>query len=129
MPSYVDNAVSTLVAFLPSLVAAVLLLIVGDIVARVVSGLVRRLLLRTGLDNRLARSLGGSGLGSEGAVASVVFWLIMLFVLIGFFQTLQLAAVSTPLGLLLGEVLAFVPRLLGAALLLVLNFEEQHTPV
>jgi hypothetical protein len=120
MPSYVDNAVSTLVAFLPSLVAAVLLLIVGYIVARVVSGLVRRLLLRTGLDNRLARSLGGSGLGSEGAVASVVFWLIMLFVLIGFFQTLQLAAVSTPLGLLLGEVLAFVPRLLGAALLLVL---------
>jgi hypothetical protein len=96
----------------------VLLLIVGYIVARVVSGLVRRLLLRTGLDNRLARSLGGSGLGSEGAVASVVFWLIMLFVLIGFFQTLQLAAVSTPLGLLLGQVLAFIPRLLGAALLL-----------
>ena len=42
----------------------------------------------------------------------------MLLVLIGFFQTLQLAAVSTPLGLLLAEVLAFVPRLLGAALLL-----------
>ncbi|HZO29154.1 MAG TPA: mechanosensitive ion channel, partial [Chloroflexota bacterium] len=118
MPPYVDTAVSTLMAFLPSLIAAVLLLIVGYIVARVVSGLVKRLLLRTGLDNRLAHSLGGTGLGSEGAIASVVFWLIMLFVLIGFFQTLQLAAVSTPLGLLLAEVLAFVPRLLGAALLL-----------
>ena len=118
MPPYVDTAVSTLMAFLPSLIAAVLLLIVGYIVARVVSGLVKRLLLRTGLDNRLAQSLGGTGLGSEGAIASVVFWLIMLFVLIGFFQTLQLAAVSTPLGLLLAEVLAFVPRLLGAALLL-----------
>jgi hypothetical protein len=118
MPPYVDTAVSTLVAFLPSLIAAVLLLIVGYIVARVVSGLVKRLLGRTGLDNRLARSLSGTGLGSEGAVASVVFWLIMLFVLIGFFQTLQLAAVSTPLGLLLSQVLAFIPRLLGAALLL-----------
>src|SRR5215212_6767249 len=120
MPPYVDTAVGTLVAFLPSLIAAVLLLIVGYIVARVVSGLVKRLLRRTGLDNRLARSLGGTGLASEGAIASVVFWLIMLFVLIGFFQTLQLAAVSTPLGLLLSEVLAFVPRLLGAALLLLL---------
>ena len=120
MPPYVDTAVSTLVAFLPSLIAAVLLLIVGYIVARIVSGLVRGLLRRTSLDNRLARSLGGTGLGSEGAVASVVFWLIMLFVLIGFFQTLQLAAVSTPLGQLLAEVLAFVPRLLGAALLLLL---------
>jgi Mechanosensitive ion channel, conserved TM helix len=120
MPPYVDTAVNTLVAFLPSLIAAVLLLIVGYIVARVVSGLVKRLLGRTGLDNRLARSLSGTGLGSEGAVASVVFWLIMLFVLIGFFQTLQLAAVSTPLGLLLGQVLAFIPRLLGAALLLLL---------
>jgi hypothetical protein len=118
MPPSVDTAVSTLVAFLPSLVAAVLLLIVGYIVARIVSGLVKRLLGRSGLDNRLARSLGGTGLGSEGAVASVVFWLIMLFVLIGFFQTLQLAAVSTPLGLLLSQVLAFIPRLLGAALLL-----------
>src|SRR5215212_10684064 len=120
MPPYVDTAVGTLVGFLPSLIAAVLLLIVGYIVARVVSALVNRLLRRTGLDNRLARSLGGTGLGSEGAVASVVFWLIMLFVLIGFFQTLQLAAVSTPLGLLLATVLAFVPRLLGAALLLLL---------
>ena len=102
MPSYVDTAVSTLMAFLPSLIAAVLLLIVGYIVARVVSGLVRGLLRRTSLDNRLAQSLGGTGLGSEGAIASVVFWLIMLFVLIGFFQTLQLAAVSTPLGLHVG---------------------------
>jgi hypothetical protein len=120
MPPYVDTAVTTLVAFLPSLVAAVLLLIVGYIVARMVSALVKRLLRKTGLDDRLARSLGGTGLASEGAVASGVFWLIMLFVLIGFFQTLQLAAVSTPLGLLLAEVLAFVPRLLGAALLLLL---------
>jgi hypothetical protein len=120
MSPYVDTAVSTLVGFLPSLIAAVLLLIVGYIIARVVSGLVKGLLRRTSLDNRLARSLGGTGLGSEGAIASVVFWLIMLFVLIGFFQTLQLAAVSTPLGLLLSEVLAFVPRLLGAALLLLL---------
>jgi hypothetical protein len=120
MSPYIENAVSTLVAFLPSLLAAVLLLIVGYIVARVVSGLVKRLLRRTDLDDRLARSLGGTGLGSEGAIASVVFWLIMLFVLIGFFQTLQLAAVSTPLGLLLNEVLAFIPRLLGAALLLLL---------
>ena len=120
MLPYVDTAVSTLVAFLPSLLAAVLLLIVGYIVARVVSGLVKRLLLKTGVDNRLAQSLGGTGLGSEGAVASVVFWLIMLFVLIGFFQTLQLASVSTPLGLLLSQVLAFLPRLFGAALLLLL---------
>src|SRR5436190_21511055 len=72
MSPYVDTAVSTLVGFLPSLIAAVLLLIVGYIIARVVSGLVKGLLRRTSLDNRLARSLGGPGLGSEGAIASVV---------------------------------------------------------
>ena len=118
MPLYVENVLRTIVGFLPSLLAAVLLLLVGYIVARVVSGLVRRLLRRTDLDNRLARSLGGTGLSSEGAIASVVFWLLMLFVLIGVFQTLELAGISTPLGLLLAQVLAFLPRLFGAALLL-----------
>jgi flagellar biosynthesis protein FliQ len=49
-----------------------------------------------------------------------VFWLILLFVLVAFFQTLGLAQVSVPLNLLLGQVLTFLPRLVAAAVLILI---------
>jgi Conserved TM helix len=51
-------------------------------------------------------------------VGTIVFWFIMLFVLMGFFQTLALTAISTPLDALIAQILVFLPRLLGAAVLL-----------
>ena len=36
------------------------------------------------------------GIGAESAVGTIVFWLIMLFVLVGFFQALELPVVSAP---------------------------------
>src|SRR5688500_12752565 len=120
MPIYVENQLRVLLSYVPNLIAAILVLIVGYIVARILSGAIRGLLRRTTLDNRLARALGGSGINAEDAIATGVFWLVMLFVLIGFFQALALSAVSEPLNALLAQVLAFIPRLLAAAVLLLL---------
>jgi hypothetical protein len=105
---------------LPNLLGALLILIVGWIVAAVVSGVVKRLFQRTDVDNRIARSTGASGVGVENAIGTVVFWLIMLFVLIGFFQTLSLTVVSDPLNAFLAQILTFLPRLFSAAILLLL---------
>ena len=119
MPVYVENQLRVILSYLPNLIAALLILIVGYIVARIVSGLVRGLLRRTTLDNRLAAALGGTGLGAENAIASAAFWLVMVFVLVGFFQALALAAISEPLNLLLAQFFAqkrsqFAPPKLSA---------------
>jgi hypothetical protein len=116
--AFLDQQVRLVGSFLPNLLAALLILIVGWIFAKIVSSVVRGLLRRTDLDNRLARSMGTTGVGVENAVGTTVFWLIMLFVLIGFFQTLHLAGISGPLNDLLAQILAFLPRLLGAVILL-----------
>ena len=108
----------TIVAFLPSLLAALLILVVGFVVAKIIAAAVRGLLRRTSLDNRIAASVGSSGVNVENGVATVVFWLIMLFVFVGVFQALNLAAVSTPLNALLQQVLSFLPRLIGAGVIL-----------
>ena len=100
----------TIVAFLPSLLAAIVILIVGFIVAKIAAASVRGLLRRTTLDNRIAASVGSSDVNVESGVATVVFWLIMVFVFVGVFQALNLAAVSTPLNALLQQVLSFLPR-------------------
>ncbi|MGP1386741.1 MAG: mechanosensitive ion channel [Thainema sp.] len=104
--------------YLP-LIQAVVILVVGFIVAWIVSAIVRSILNRTNFDNRLATWIAGEGTSPpvEKWISSIVFWLIMLFVLVAFFQALRLDAVSQPLNTLLDEVFSYLPRLAGAAIL------------
>jgi hypothetical protein len=118
MDTVVSESTRIIGTFLPNVIGALLILIVGWLVAMVVSAVVKGLLGRTDLDNRIARSMGAEGLAVENTIGSVVFWLIMLFVLVAFFQALNLAIVSEPLNQLLTQVTAFLPRLVSAAVLL-----------
>jgi hypothetical protein len=109
-----------------NLLSALGILIVGWIVARLIAWGVFRLLKRTNLDNRLAGAITAKDEGTEETprlnierwVSNFVFYLLMLFVLIAFFQTLQLTAVSGPLSALLDQFLAFAPQIIGALLIL-----------
>jgi hypothetical protein len=56
----------------------------------------------------------------EEWIAKGVFFLIMLFVLVAFFQSLGLTLITEPLNRLLTQVFDFMPRLLGAGILLLL---------
>jgi len=109
-----------------NLLGALGILIVGWIIARLVAWGVFKLLQRTNLDNRLAGAMTVEEEGTEERprlkierwVSTAVFYLLMLFVLIAFFQTLQLTAVSGPLSALLDQLLAAAPQLIGALLIL-----------
>jgi hypothetical protein len=108
-----------------NLLAALLILIIGYIVARLIAGLVRRLLQRTELDNRLADALSEPEeprrWDVEDVIAKIVFWVLMLFVLVAFFQRLGLAGLAGPLsGFLDNLTTEYLPRLLAAGLLLVI---------
>ncbi len=105
-----------------SLAKAVIILIVGWIVAIIVKNIIRSLLGRTRLDNQMADWIGGQREGEslpiEKWVAELVFWLIILFTVVAFLNALQLEAVSAPLNTFLQEITRFLPKLFGAALLL-----------
>ncbi len=107
--------------YLPSFAGALAILIVGWIVARIVAAIVRAGLRRTTLDDRLATWLAGEKgkeMNVEEVAGKIVFYTIMLFVLVAFFQTIGLSQLTEPLNGLLNQVFAFAPRLLGAAALL-----------
>jgi hypothetical protein len=108
--------------YIPNLIAALAILIVGWLVALIVSAIVRGVLRRTTLDDRLARWIMGEkaaeGVEVERQIARGVYYLIMLFVLIAFFQALGLTLITEPLNRLLIQVFQYAPRLLGAGLLL-----------
>jgi hypothetical protein len=102
------------------LVIAITIFVGGWVIAIVSSSVAENLLKRTELDNKLANWLTGSrssNLPIEKWVGAIVFWIIILFTLVGFFQFLKLDAVATPLNSLLGQIATFLPKLGGAAIL------------
>ena len=105
--------------FVPNLLGALGILIVGWIVARVVSSVVGRVLKRARFDTRVAEwTTGQTAMPMEQYAKSAVYWIIMLFVAIALFQALDLPLVAEPLNELLGQLAGFVPKLAGAAILL-----------
>jgi hypothetical protein len=122
MQQFFDQLWQTVGGFLPSLIGAILVLILGWLVALIVSAAVRAILNRTKFDNRIVAAMG---LGKDGAeikiepiISKTVFWLIMLFVFIAFFQILGLTIVTDPLNALLSAVVGFGSNLLAAGVLI-----------
>ena len=108
-------------SYLPNLAAALLILILGWLAALLLSKLVRAALGKTTIDNKIAGWVKGEGEevpDIEPAIGKAVFWLVMIFVLIAFFQTLKLTAITGPLDSFLNQIFEFAPRLLSAAMLL-----------
>jgi Mechanosensitive ion channel, conserved TM helix len=116
--SVIDQLNQILGGYLPQLIGALAILVLGWLVARIVAALVRSALRRTNLDNRLAQWLVGEAVPIENGVARGVFYLLMVFVLVAFFQTLGLTLPTEPLNRLLNQIFAFAPQLIGAGLIL-----------
>ncbi len=121
--TYVQGIVQNLSAFVPNLLAAIAILVVGIIIALIASAITKGLLSRTNLDNKLADWITGRQPGVEPPaveqwVSSAVFWIVIIFTVVAVLQTLQLEVVSQPLNNFLNQILVFLPKLLGAAILL-----------
>ncbi len=101
---------------LPGLIGALVILLVGWIIALIAGALVKRGLGALKTNERIG---GGSeaSIDVEKIASSIVFWVIFLFALIGAFNMLQLEAVSAPLGELAETIMLYLPRLLMAAVL------------
>ncbi|HET7268854.1 MAG TPA: mechanosensitive ion channel [Oleiagrimonas sp.] len=105
--------------YLPQIVGAIVIFIVGWVVALICRALVRKGLGALRVNERLAGETKSS-INVEKVIASVVFWVIMLFALIGLFNVLDLDNVSGPLSLLAAAVMLYLPRILLAAALVVI---------
>lgn len=107
---------------LPALLAALAVLVVGWLLAFVIAAVVRSVMKRTQLDDRLALWLGDDDTLPHDAferwIPRLVYYLVLLFVLVAFLQTLGLAIVTEPLNALLSEIFEFAPRVAGAGALL-----------
>lgn len=102
--------------YLPGILGALAILLVGWIVALIGRALTRKALAATRINERVASQVHAS-VNIERIVASIVFWLILLFAIAGMFSVLRVDSISGPLSQLTGAVMLYLPRLLLAAAL------------
>jgi hypothetical protein len=116
----IENAWSNVATFLPKLAAALLILVVGYFVAKLISRILDRVLERVGFDRMVERgglrqALARSKYEPSDILAKIVFWAVMLFVLQLAFGVFG----SNPISDLLRGLIAYLPNIFVAILIVV----------
>lgn len=117
-----NSLISTVAAFLPSLVGALLVLILGYIVAKIMKGVTVKILKWTGFTRVVENMEFNKHLTRVGfqqtisqLIASFVYWIVFLTFLIGVFETLGLSVAVRTLESLVG----YLPNVILAAITIV----------
>lgn len=120
----VTASLTQIVAFLPTVILAFMLLALGYLLARVVSIVVTRLLQLMGFDRLLSRTAvqtllerSGTKQKSSEILGMIAFWIIFLVFLIKASDTLQLTMVSDALT----TIAYYIPKIGIAVLVLILG--------
>ncbi|MEH2451804.1 mechanosensitive ion channel [Nostoc sp.] len=117
----VQGIVQQLILFIPRLLGAVAILLVGWLIAAIAAAVTRGILNRTNIDNRIAAGITGRQdvPQVEKLISSLVFWSIILLTAVAVLQTLDLEIASRPLNNFLNQLIGFLPKLVGAGIILV----------
>ena len=121
---FVDQIFYSFGAFGPNLIGAFAVLIIGWLIALIVSSIVGKALHKTDLDEKIA----GKVLGAEKArsmqpqkwITKIVYYVLLFFVFVAFFQVLGLTLVAGPFNQLLNIVFAYIPKLFAALVLAII---------
>lgn len=107
------------------LAIGVVILVVGWLVALVASAVTRRVTGGLNVNDRLAPKqveedgTERPGIDLERLLTQAVFYVVMLFTLVAFFQQLEIPAITDPLNAFLTKLMQdFLPQIIGAGLIL-----------
>jgi small-conductance mechanosensitive channel len=104
-----------------SIIGAILIFIIGWLVALGIAALVRGVLSKVNLNQRMNSSTG-KNYDLEGIISKIVFWFIFIIAISGALNQLNLNSISAPFANMVNQVLAFIPNLIGAIALGVIGW-------
>jgi hypothetical protein len=114
----VEQVIGDVLAYLPTVVGAVVVLLVGYVVGRVLGGIVTRLLRRLGVSKHVPSSADVEAGGVERALGTVVAYYVYFVAILAAADILGIAVLSE----LLANLAQFLPTVLGAIVVLVVGF-------
>lgn len=117
-----QQGIDAFFAFLPNLVAFLVILVIGYFVAKLLKGVARKGLEKLGLDRALKESDAGqyverisSDASPSNGISRVVFWIAFAFVLTTAIGALKIPAVTA----FMNQVLAYLPNVIAAIVIFV----------
>ncbi len=121
--SSLQKALNGLLGFIPNLIGFFVILIVGYFIARLVKGVLTKLLEKAGVDKALHSGPAGPHVerispdaSPAALIAGVAFWFIFLFVLTAAIGALKIPAVTV----FMNTVLGYLPNVIAAVIIFVL---------
>ena len=95
------------------ILAAIVILLVGWIIALIVAAGVKKLLQKLNTNHRLSSATGHKP-NIENLLSKLVFWFVIILAVVGALNVLNISGVSDPFSNMVSRVLAFIPNLLAA---------------
>ena len=95
------------------ILAAIVILLVGWIIALIVAASVKKLLQKLNTNHRLSSAAGHKS-NIENLLSKLVFWFVIILAVVGALNVLNISGVSDPFSNMVSRVLAFIPNLLAA---------------
>ena len=116
MEQLLNNLKYSATEYGPKILAAILILVIAYVVAKIVSGLIAKGIDRTGLGKK-ANTNNEKGQKSLGQnLGKAVFWVIILIGLIQALTKLEMTQIVDPLNNMMDDILGFLPKIAGAAI-------------
>ena len=119
----IQQGLDSLIGFLPNILGFLIILLVGYVIAKLVKGIVAKVLDKVGLDRTLHHSDAGQyvekvspGASPARLIGAVAFWFIFLFAISAAIGALKIPALST----FIAQVQAFLPNIIVALLIFVI---------
>ncbi|RHW35016.1 hypothetical protein D1B33_13310 [Lysinibacillus yapensis] len=107
-----------LLAKLPDFLLAILVLVIGWIIAKAIEKAVLKGLQKTSLDNKVFPGQEKPKYSSEKIISKIIYYLLLVAVFALFFSILDLDIITRPLVDMFSSITAAVPSILKAALIL-----------
>ncbi len=119
--SFLDSLVGSVGTTTGNLVWALVILVVGWIIALIIRAALRGLLKRTQIDDKLASVFTEAGetkpIDAEKWISQIVYYILLVVVFVAAFEQLGLTTVLEPLNAFLNTIWGFIPNLLAAGAL------------
>lgn len=121
VPTFLSNALDLVVTFVPKLLLALVILVVGYFIARLLAAAVNKLLERVGFDRLGERggikpALARANLDASDVIAKIVFWAIMLLTLQFAFGVFG----PNPISSLLATIIGYLPNVIVAIIIVII---------
>lgn len=116
------NAWSMFVAYIPRLLGAALIILVGWFIASLVAKVFERIFVMLKTDSVLSRAhytMDGKKLAPSRVLSKIIFWLLIILFLIAGADALGLPALSD----FLRQVVSYIPNVFIAAVILFISFQ------